>query len=393
MSDTDNDPRLGLPSASKMERVCACAGSENLIKTIPADKLLAEEKPDDLAERGTRLHKARETGVTLDLDDEETGIYEAGLEYEAKQVAKWKATYGLKDEDVVEGERELRLYMHDPSTMRPVGSGQLDVHFHTRDWRFALVNDWKSGFLTHLTGAVGNWQLRFQGVLLWLEHPELEYCRVSFTKALFKKSKLDYADYSQMDLKYAWDSLMFHLWESRQEDAKRAAGHWCRWCPARAWCPQAAALAFLPKKLVNQTLIGEDAAKAVQADDVSLATLRFLWEESSVIRAILDAVSDRLKGMTDEELSKVSLKHGEPRVLTPITDTRGAYLFLSKVQGWPDIDIWQALEFSNGKVEEIAKREKGGISKKAAALWRKEAMKDFITPKECEKPIVEDKGE
>lgn len=383
-----SDVRLGLPSASKLERVCLCPGSENFIRTLPMDRLLADgEKPDELAERGTKIHRARETGVILDLSDEEHEIYEAGLAYEAKQVNKWKETYGLTE--VVEGKRELRLWLHDPTTMKPIGSGQLDVHYHTPDWRYALVVDWKTGFLTHLTGATGNWQLRLQAILLWIEHPEIEMIRVSFAKALFKKAKLDYCDYSAQDCKYALDSVLFHLWEARQEDAVRHAGRWCRYCPARGFCPQAAALCLLPKTIAKSTLIGMDSAEAVASNDVTLASVKFLWQEASVIREILTAVTDRLKGMADEDLAKIGLTHGEPRILTPITDTGGAFKFLTTVQGWPEPDVWAAMKFGNGEVEALAQREEALSNRKAAGAWRKEAMAEFITVKECEKPIVE----
>lgn len=392
MSDTTADERLGLPSASKLERVCNCAGSENLIRRMPMEHLLFESATETLSERGTKIHKARETGNTLDLDEEEQKIYDDGLAYEGRQLEKWIHTYGLNREDVLEGERELRLWMHDPATMQPIGSGQLDVHYHTKDWRFALVTDWKTGFLQHLTGATGNWQLRFQAVLLWIEHPELEMCRVAFTKALFKKSKLDFCDYSAQDFKYALDSIMFHLWEARQDDAPRHAGRWCRWCPGRGNCPQAAALALLPKLIARGTLVGQDAAEAVAADEVTPAALKFLWSESGVIEKILEACEKRLKAMPEEELSKLGLKLGEPRILTPITDTPGAFKFLTAVQQWPEADVWAAMSFVNGKVEALAMREKQ-MTKKAVGPWRKEAMKEFITEKVCEKPLVEDKGE
>ena len=63
--------RLDLPSASKFERLAACPGSRALEDAIPPQpqQVIADAK-DDLAESGTIIHRARETGNTLELDTE-----------------------------------------------------------------------------------------------------------------------------------------------------------------------------------------------------------------------------------------------------------------------------------------------------------------------------------
>jgi hypothetical protein len=385
MSDLpEQDERGGLPSASKMERVCSCPGSENLIKTLPPIAFEPkDEKPNELAERGTRIHKARETGNTLELDEEEDELYQNGLAYEARQVEKFKSTYGITE--LIEGPRELRLWVNDPRTMMPLASGQLDVHYHIPDYRYVLINDWKSLYLSNLGPAKGDWQLRFQALAFWLEFPQVELIRVSFTKCMFPNSDLDYCDYSPQDLKYSYDSLIFHLWESTQPDARRHPGHWCRWCPAKAWCREAMAFAAIPSYIADRTLIGEKPDNAIQK--VTPEDLKYLWENGSTIKGILEAAVDRLKTFTDEELKALELARGKGRVLRWVEHTEKAMVYLRDNENWTEHELWSALQFLNGKLVELAMTHKD-LNKKDAGAWVRDTLKDFSGEKTCEQPIV-----
>lgn len=372
-----NDPRSGLPSASKLERIQHCPGShlfEKRLKDLPTD-------PDEMAEQGVRVHLARETGNTLELNAEEFELYQSGLRYEQRLLEKWKSTWGFADDEVKEGPRELRLWIHD-YTLNPVGSGQLDVHFLCRN--YAHIIDWKVGFLNHLAGATGNHQLRMQAVLLWLEHPHLENIRVAFAKPRFEKSELDYADYTPIDLQYSLDSILLALWWATQPDAPRSAGLHCRYCPAKAHCPEALAFSLLPSAIAKGTISGKKPSEAVT--EVTGDDLYRLWEGGSTIRAILDAVKDRLLSFTDAQLGELALMRGPGRKTIQWNDVRAAFEFLRDEKHWSEEELWRALEFGLSKLGILAQKEMG-VGEKYANQEVKELLKKFIEIKEGEATI------
>ena len=370
------DIRKGLPSASKLERVAACPGSHALEQTVTFES----GEDDTMAEQGTRVHAARETGNTLELDAEENELYQSGLRYEKRLLDKWKETFGFRDEEVVQGPNELRLWIHNHN-LDPVGSGQLDVHYLCRD--YAHIIDWKVGFLNHLVGATGNYQLRMQAVLLWLEHPHLKNIRVAFAKPRYEDSQLDYADYSEMDLKYSYDGILLALWWATQPDAVRSPGVHCRYCRAKTICPQALAFALLPSTIASGVLRGEDpmvAAQAVSDDD-----LYRMYEVKSTIEAILKACNARLKAKTDEELGAMGLRKGKGRDLLD-WDIEAAFKFLRDEKLWPESEVFKTMEFGIGKLGALVTKQIG-VDEKYANKEVKEMLQKFYSVKEGEKII------
>lgn len=378
----NSDPRLGLPSASKLERVYRCAGSHALEQKVAADKPEQEEEPDELRDSGIRIHRARETGNTLELSAKEHDTYQSSLAYEAKLLEKWKETWGFRDDEVVEGPRELRLYLHNHN-LDPVGSGQLDVHYIARK-EFAICIDWKTGFCTNLIGATGNYQLRMQAVLLWLEHPELKNIRVAFAKPLFDKAHLDYCDYSEQDLKFSHDSIILALWWATQADAQRVPGQHCRYCNAKAHCPESLAYSLLPSVIVKGVLEGKKPAEAVT--EVALEDLGRVWEAGATIRKILDEVSDRLKGLDDATLEKVGITHGKGRELLEWTNPHGVFQFLTEKEMWSDKEVWGAFEPVLGRLAALQAKY-SGLPEKECPKVVKEALRAFWEAK-ASSPIL-----
>jgi hypothetical protein len=377
------DPeRLDLPSASNAA-FWSCAGQSNLVKKMPTEATHSDSK-DEITERGTRIHKARETGNTFPLDEEEMKIYLSGLEYEAKILAKWRDINLLGPDDYVEGPREERLWLHDPQTLNPVASGKLDVHYVSKNYKHALVIDWKTGFCSHLVGATGSSQLRLQAVLLKNEIPSLETIWVAFCKPLFDHKDIDYCTYEEMDLKYSLEAVMLHLYWSRQADAQRVPGKHCRYCPARAgWCPQAAAYALLPSVIASQVLIGDKPADAVEK--CTPQDLYELWDNGPTIRSILDESVKRLRAFSESQLKELCLMFGKGRERNTITNVRECHEYLLKL-GWPEEEVWKCMDFINGRIAELVMRQKG-LEKKDAGEWVKTELARFITKSEDAKPI------
>jgi hypothetical protein len=89
------------------------------------NEVLEESSGSELAERGTRIHKSRETGNTFDLQPDELTAYNDGLKIEQQATRYWQAEFDIPQ--CTEGERELRLWLHHPINLRPMLSGQHDA--------------------------------------------------------------------------------------------------------------------------------------------------------------------------------------------------------------------------------------------------------------------------
>lgn len=368
--------RLDLPSASALSIVVACPGQPRFLASLPREALVKPTEEDEWAKKGSRLHLAFETGNVNELDSEEHETYQQGLKFEEEIVNKWMDDKAL--EEAEEGPRELRVFLHDPRTMKPIGSAKLDRHYIAKDPRDKrvelLVIDLKSGWNTQLPPSPKAWQLRYQAVCLFAEEYEgVTGARVAFCKPKFKCGAGDFADYSAMDLKYSLESIMFHLWESTQEDAPRHAGKQCSWCPAKAYCPEAGAYALLPSVIANNIVPTEGVKQLVGADLVKI------WEMSTIVNKIVEAVKTRLKLMPEDELEALGLYVNGGKKLDPVTDTKGCFHFLrGEEHHWTEPDVFKCLSFSKTDLAAVRMIE-AGIGNKAAQEWIATALQPFIT--------------
>ena len=366
MEPTNNDPRaerLFLPSASSFESTALCPGREQLLATLPASDIIG--KPNEAAETGTRIHKARETGNTDDLSEEELAIFNRGIGNEKRIVAEWCQKFNISN--FTEQPPETRLFLNWEETMEPAASAQLDVHFTAG--AHVLVIDLKTLYCTWLTPAERNYQGRLQAVLAAREY-DAKHVRMAFNKAMFGTS--DVVDYGEEDLSYAEASIFQRLWESKQPGAPRHAGMWCRNCPAVARCPESGAFAMLPSR-VPVAGMSSTADVTALVETMTPDDLVAIFKKSSVISKILDAVKDRLKGMSAGELQVLGLGKKPGRKLDPITNPLQAYLLLKR-DGIPEADMWAALNFSKPKLVAAVQKSKAGMTKKQLEVWLFEQM-------------------
>ena len=365
------DERAGLPSASKFERLAACPGSRNMEASVPdVVKKAIEEEKDELRDSGTRVHRARELGNTMELDEEEVKLYEQGLKCEQEQVEKWQKTRALPA--YTEGPREERLWLHDRTTLAPILSAKLDVHYLSGE--YALVLDWKRGFCTSLVGSTGNWQLRVQALLLKQEHPELKLIRVGFVKPMFKA--LDFTDYNEQDLQYCYDSILLTLWWSTQPDAQRVPGRQCLYCPAKAYCPEAGAYSMLPTVIAKRVQNSNLMPWPMMVDAMSPEDLYKVWEMSSIVDKITESVKKRLKGMPKEQLALLGLELPEKGAKNDsFFNVPGAFSRLS--QTFLADDILAAMNFQKANLTDLVMRDKG-LSKETAEQWWDSHLDEFI---------------
>jgi hypothetical protein len=384
-----DEERLDLPSASKMERVVNCPGSHNLEKSLPPEAFEQKEKqdedPEGLAARGTRIHAAFETGKTDDLDSEENDIYQAGLKYEQEIVQKWMHDKAL--DECEEGPREMRVWLHDPLHYPELlGSVKLDRHYYNQARGLVLVTDLKSGWNPNLPPSPHSWQLRFGAVALWREEygDWMKECRVAYCKAQQKCTASDFADYGEMDLKYSWDSIQFHLWQSTQPDAPLRVGSHCGFCPCKAYCLPSGGYAMLPTVAARRVPRAAEMSWDLMVEHMSHQDLFKVWEVSTITEKIIDAVKARLKAMPTAELTALGLELGEGAKLDPIEDVAGAFVFLCHEM--PEDRVLKCMKIGKGELAALI-RELKGKTKVQAQEWINSYLDRFITRAKSEAPL------
>lgn len=382
------DPeRLDLPSASALEIAVRCPGQPNLKRNLPPEAFATQkDAPDPDADRGTRIHKAFETGDTKELNEEEAEAYKAGVEFENMIVDRWMVD---KDrEDCYEGKRELRLFLNSPTTLEPIGSGKLDRHYVSLP--HLLVIDLKSGWNPNLPPSPKSWQLRFQAVLLWQEFEAqgVSDVRVAHCKPKSTYGASDVCDYSKQDLEYSLQSILFHLWETTQPDAQRNAGSWCAYCPCKGFCPEAGARSLLPSVIAAESpdLM---ARKFDPAEGVSLlkpVDLYRIWDASSIVGKIIDAVKARLKAMPKDELAAIGLELGKGKNIEEITNPKAVLEYLIFKAGLTEDQVYRCMNFSKGSLVDVL-RDKLNLTEQGAQQWLSANLNSWIVRKTSEAPL------
>lgn len=367
-----------------MSYVWACPGSWRLRQSIPQADLERGNEPDEFMESGNRIDKARETGLPLDLTEEESALYTQGLKWEDLLIQRWLAEIGVNECE--EGPRKERLFLSSAETMEPIVSGESDCHYVAQKdgKKYVAILDWKF-WGVNVPKATRNTQLRVLAILKNVDMDNVAGIRVAVNRCADRVAKNDYSDYTPDDLQRSEEWLRYHLWWTKQEDAPLTPGPWCAYCPAQAFCPQAASYAMLPSVIAQRALPSSQDVEAMVAALPTVDLVK-LWETKTIVEKILKAVVIRLKALPTEELTELGLGLGKGRSMNPITKTRLCFAFLQNIQNWSEDDLWEALEFSNGKLAAIAMKEKN-LSKDAASKWVKAALAEFITASEADPPL------
>lgn len=382
MQDTEyrDAERLDLASASSFETDVFCPGRQNLLRTLPPEAFQRKEEGDDDASRGSRLHKAWETENFSDLDAEDLDIYERGNKTGERIVSDWCQAFDITQ--FKEGERELRLWLHDPRTLAPLSSAKMDKHYIAD--LHGLIDERKSLWCKNLTPSERNWQGRMQAVLLAKEYG-LTHVRVAFNKAMFGKD--DTVDYTAQDLEYSEKLIYFHLWQTKQPEAQRRPGDHCNYCPGKSYCVEAGAFALLPSMAApNAMTLDKEGIKTLVAT-MTPADLKVIHSRASIIGKILEEVKARLKTMTDEQLYPLGLGFGKPRTTRTIEKTKECFDYLKDTLNISEAELWQAMSFGNTDLVDAIRRDQGWAKAQTDGVV-KQLAETYGTVKECEAPIV-----
>lgn len=370
-----SDPRLGRPSASRLDILCLCPGSEQLRRTLPPEAL---ESDDEYTEAGRKLHKAWETGSTFDLSESELEIYNNGIKTERQIIADWCQEFDITT--FVEGERECRMYLHDPNTLQVVASGQLDAHYiaGVADSR-VLVVDRKALWCPNLTPAERNYQGRLQAVLASIEY-DARHVRMAFNKAMWGRQ--DSCDYDATSLQRARDSIFQSLWEAEQPGAQRRPGRWCLHCPCKAYCEDAATVASLPA-------ITSSGGPLALVQTMPVEDLAVVWKKRGQIEKIFEAITNRLSALSDEQLSEIGLKKTAGKKLDKIKDVAGVVCYL-RSKGISEGSLYLGMSFGKEKLVKLM-ADHWGVSEERAAQMFDSELDEFIERGRGKPFLVENK--
>jgi CRISPR/Cas system-associated exonuclease Cas4 (RecB family) len=216
-----HDERLGLPSASAANRWVNCPAS---IEREQAEKADYNPPASDVQELGTRVHAALAGQLPVgELNAEETALYERFKEPTAKLVLE---VFGGGEFQYLV---ETRLWLHNKN-LEPVMSGKPD--FIGISGRDALIIDYKTG--TNAPPAHDNWQLRALAVLVDANRQGIHAWHLA---VIAPNAKPQVTVYKATDVEvFRWRQQIIDALEDKQT---ARPGPWCKYCRARASCPEA----------------------------------------------------------------------------------------------------------------------------------------------------------
>lgn len=292
--------RLDLPSASQFEQLMLCPGSWN------AQHGLAElADNDEMRLSGNRVHEALQYRTGEDSLDSprERWIYTQAVGIEEKLVNMLVPDSSIRQTEIrlpvvhqenVDGQSQTGI----------IGSGRFDVLYLDPEGTKALIIDYKVGPI-EVTHAVENIQVRGLGVAVWDEVLEksgkpLEelYGAIVQPAAEEQFSVVRYSELSIAQAKRHVTAIIFAAWQS---DAPRIAGDkQCRYCRAKATCPEAKemALATIPE-LVHILKVGRK--EVVELPELTPSQWAETLAKIPFAQKVLKAMQDRAKEMLDAD--------------------------------------------------------------------------------------------
>lgn len=284
------DERLALPSASGAERYDLCRASFLM-------ELSVGEQDTDTTEAnmGTRIH-ARLAGEGIELTAEEEAIAEKARDIEARAIAEHFQT------PQINRVREERIWYRDPVNLTRLWSGKPDLVAWANRTRRGMVLDYKSLWGKH-TEATSNLQLRALAVLAASEYG-LDEIRVVLVQPN-GWPRYTVADYGPEDLIRAESEIAALMDEVKRPGNPRTPNSKaCRFCRARANCPEAISAASAVTKLPRE------------GNEISLPpeAIALFLERIPMVEAVCDAVREKAKRMLAADPNAVPGWHLKPGV-------------------------------------------------------------------------------
>lgn len=281
---------------------------------------------------------------------------------------------------------EKRLY-----SKNGLWSGKPDLILELDPGKTCLVVDYKTG-KTEVTNARNNNQLQALAVLAWNQYGYTQVRTAIISP--HNQEKCSVADYGIEALKKAESWIDFIVKSAMADDAPLHTGDkQCRYCPAKAICPELAKYAMEPvRKAALETTGNENlpdkATASRAAQSLSLERVGELWRARKAYEWFFDALDERVKGLSDAELEVIGLKRVPGRVIRKVNDLNGLYRLLKDKAGMTSIDFVKLCSVSLPKIEQWL-AENGGLSHAKARQFLQAEAAELITEERGSDQIVE----
>jgi hypothetical protein len=224
------DERLGLPSASEMRRNKDCPGNRILVHSLREKGFLRGEVSSPEATLGQRIHASLE-GEPEDLEAKAKDIRDSCDHLATKAADQF---FPFPNQDPVKTIYEHRLWYKIGDT--PFFSGRPDRFYVSRSASRLLDINFKTGRGDEDEAAI-NYQLRTEVVLLDHAYPEVDEMGVAIIQPLVTHTP-EIATYDREQRNEALLEILEIVDQTFWETARFAGPH-CKFCPGRAFCPEA----------------------------------------------------------------------------------------------------------------------------------------------------------
>ena len=276
-----SDPRKGRISASGVERAALCPGSFDAEKDLPGEE-------SEIATSGTKIHHACEHDDFSKLTDDERDLAERAVELREELIDGFFLSQPVFDEMAEDikstHQRETRLYAFNDSF-----SGQFDGM--VIDGHRAILYDYKTGFLEPEV-ATHNLQMRSLAVLVQFNYQDI----TDITTAIIQpriRPEISLAQYDAGDLEKARVEVKAILDRAYTPGARRQPGPiQCKYCRAKATCPEAAELTHSLSK--------------IEPGQITAERLPELLDACSTAKKIIAAIESKAKSMLEANPTAVA---------------------------------------------------------------------------------------
>ena len=289
---THEQETIDLPSASGMHRLANCPGSRRLIASLRERRMLSGNNSKD-ATIGERIH------ASLEGYPEELNLDEQDIKDDCARLAVKAATqfFGRAPTGLDRILYEQRFWYHIGET--PFFSGKPD-RVYVNSERILDVN-YKTG-RGDTEDAHLNLQLRTEVVLLKHCYPEVGEIGAVIVQPLVTNTP-EIAIYDAEACHKALIEIL-EIVDATNWTETREAGPWCRYCPARAFCPEAYQLAVHYPATINADAlpVGEEGAAVLGKLEIAKKVIDALW---AAYRQLAALNPDAIPGWQISEGNKV----------------------------------------------------------------------------------------
>lgn len=366
----EQDPRLGLPSASSMDIYVRCEGAFKLIQSLGLVK-----KENEAMRSGTLIHKALEEHNYEGLNKSQVITADRIAEQEAKIVHE----YGLES---CYSEREIR-YWYEAPFIGKLYSGQPDVVYFKEDGHVVSIN-YKTGW-GELPPVEESMQIMSELALVYVNHKD----KRKITKLTGILLAPNAPNYKRQDLTLTVeeiegivDKFEFNITAALTNAVPNytKGDIQCKYCPAKPACPAHKESFQQTLKVIEPYYTEMLSEKAIEKiDGMNPLDRSIFYENIGVMQDILKACETKLKELTEKkEVHGYIIK--EVGGKSKLTDPQKA-IEIAKELGYE-----KALQVVTSSLEkdDQKKLEKALIDAKCMEKGKPKRMTKITTKKEIE---------